>query len=192
MRKIKRAILSVYNKTGIVELASFLGTHGVIIYSTGGTASLLRENNIDVIDISDLTGFPEILDGRVKTLHPAVHGGILASTNPSHVDTIASMGINPIDCVVVNLYPFVETIAKEGITHSQAIEMIDIGGPTMLRAAAKNHERVSVLSDPDDYSEFMQRFEDGGIDLALRRAWAQKVFEQTSSYDKAIFDWMRG
>ena len=144
--KIKRALLSVSDKTGIVELAKFLSDNGVEIISTGGTMKAIKEAGIPVTYVSDVTGFPEIMDGRVKTLNPKIHGAILAvRSNPEHMKALAEHDITPIDLVVVNLYPFRETVAKPGVTEAEAIENIDIGGPTMIRAAAKNHESVTVI-----------------------------------------------
>src|SRR5690606_3897180 len=148
----KRALISVSDKTGIVELARKLNSYGIEIVSTGGTLKTLQEANVDVISISEVTQFPEILDGRVKTLHPNVHAGLLARRDlPSHIDQLNEHQIKPIDFVFVNLYPFKETIMKEDVTFDEAIENIDIGGPTMLRAAAKNYQDVTVVVDPEDY-----------------------------------------
>jgi phosphoribosylaminoimidazolecarboxamide formyltransferase / IMP cyclohydrolase len=190
MLKLKRAVLSVYNKEGIVDLGLFLSNNGVEILSTGGTAKILREAGIQVIDISTHTGFPEILEGRVKTLHPIVHGGILAKGTPDHLNTLKKHNIAPIDLVVVNLYPFTETINKPDISMDQAIEMIDIGGPTMIRAAAKNYERVSVLCDPTDYNEYIKMAKSGEISLSTRLVWAQKVFNHTATYDNTIANYL--
>ena len=155
--RIKRALLSVSDKTGIVKLAQFLHDIGVEIISTGGTMKALQDAGIPVTYVSDVTGFPEIMDGRVKTLNPKIHGGILAvRSNPEHVKAMEEHGIKPIDLVVVNLYPFRETIAKPGVTEADAIENIDIGGTTMIRAAATNHERVTVLVSPDDYRKVIE------------------------------------
>ena len=148
MAKIQRALISVSDKVGVVELATYLVQHGVEVLTTGGTEKLLVENGIKVTPIGDYTGFPEMMDGRVKTLHPKVHGGILnIRSNPEHQKAMASQGIKPIDLVVVNLYPFVQTVAKPGVSLEDAIENIDIGGPSMLRAAAKNWEDVTVVVD---------------------------------------------
>src|SRR3954454_7672896 len=156
--KIRRALLSVSDKTGIVDLAKALLTHGVDILSTGGTAQLLKLNGIVVTEVQDYTGFPEMMEGRVKTLHPKVHGGILARRDrPDHVKAMEEHGIPPIDMVVVNLYPFEQTVAKSGCTMDDAIENIDIGGPAMVRAAAKNHAFVAVVTDPADYRSLLEK-----------------------------------
>ncbi len=149
---IKRALLSVSDKTGLIELGQSLARHGVALVSTGGTAKALREAGLDVMDISDLTGFPEMMDGRVKTLHPNVHGGLLAvRDNPEHVASMAEHGIGAIDLVVVNLYPFAQTVVR-GAERDEIIENIDIGGPSMVRSAAKNHASVTIVTDPADYA----------------------------------------
>ena len=154
---IKRALISVFDKTGIVEFASELSKLGVEIISTGGTLSLLKDKGVPVIGISEVTGFPEIMDGRVKTLHPNVHGGLLAvRDNVEHQESMKKLGLEYIDLVVVNLYPFAETIAKPDVTYEDAIENIDIGGPTMLRSAAKNHAFVSVIVDTTDYAKVLE------------------------------------
>ncbi|MFM8788731.1 MAG: bifunctional phosphoribosylaminoimidazolecarboxamide formyltransferase/IMP cyclohydrolase, partial [Chthoniobacterales bacterium] len=158
--KIRRALLSVSDKTGLVDLARGLAAHGVELLSTGGTAAALREAGLAVKDVSEHTGFPEMLDGRVKTLHPLVHGGLLYRRDlPSHVEQAAAHGIAPIDLVVVNLYPFEQTVACKDVTREEAIENIDIGGPSMLRSAAKNHASVTVLCDPADYAEVLRELE---------------------------------
>src|SRR6266478_5865648 len=150
--KIRRALVSVSDKTGIVDFARELKRFGVEIISTGGTAKTLRENGIEVRDVSDVTGFPEMMDGRIKTLHPKIHGALLAlRDNPEHAADMSKHGIEPIDMVIINLYPFEETIAREGVTVEEAIEQIDIGGPAMIRSAAKNHESVTVVVSPDEY-----------------------------------------
>ena len=195
IRKIERAFLSVSDKTGLPRFASFLAAAGVELISTGGTANLLRSNGVAVIDVSDFTGSPEMLEGRVKTLHPKVHGGLLyLRGNPVHEETIAAFGIKPIDLLVVNLYPFVRTVAKQGATLSEAIENIDIGGPAMLRSGAKNHEFVTVVTDPADYTGVTQNFieNNGGTTLQLRRKLALKVFITTSTYDNAIANYLEG
>src|SRR2546423_2260109 len=154
MAKIKRALISVFDKTGLVPFAQTLAAAGVELISTGGTAKALRETGLPVTDLSSYTGFPEMLDGRVKTLHPKIHGGLLYVRNhPEHEAAVAAHGIKPIDLVVVNLYPFEQTIAKPNVTREEAIENIDIGGPSMLRSAAKNHQSVTVIVDPADYAE---------------------------------------
>ena len=160
MPKIKRAIVSVSDKKGVVDFAKELSRYNVNILSTGGTARTLRENGITVEDVSHYTGFPEMLDGRVKTLHPKIHGGLLGQrSNPDHVKKMGEHGIEPIDMIVVNLYPFEATVAKEGCPLDEAIENIDIGGPTMLRSAAKNYPDVTVIIDPDDYQLVLEEME---------------------------------
>ncbi len=194
MAKIKRAIVSVTDKTGIVEFCRELVSFGVEIISTGGTAKLLWRNGISVVDISEYTGFPEIMDGRVKTLHPKVHGGILAlRDNESHREVMEKFEIQPIDMVVVNLYQFEKTVEKEGVSLEEAVENIDIGGPTMLRAAAKNFKYVTVITDPADYELVLQelRENNGETTLKTRFMLAVKVFELTSKYDKAIAEYLK-
>ncbi len=194
-QKIQRALISVFKKDGVVALAQALAKGGVEILSTGGTARLLRENNVDVVDVSDVTEFPEMMDGRVKTLHPRIHGGLLMRRDvDSHQEAAEANGIRPIDLVVVNLYPFTEVIAKPDVDDADAIEMIDIGGPTMIRSAAKNHSFVTVLTQVDDYAEFIETFENqqGCTTLDQRRHWAKKAFQVTSSYDAAIQDYLGG
>jgi len=188
MAKIQRALLSVFDKTGIVEFARSLAGAGVELISTGGTAKALREAGLKVIELGDYTGFPEMLDGRVKTLHPKVHGGLLhIRGNAEHEAAVAKHGIPPIDLVVVNLYPFEQTIAKPGVTLHDAIENIDIGGPSMLRSAAKNHDSVTVIVDPADYAEVSAQVKaEGGTTLEVRRRLAAKVYARTSAYDAAI------
>ncbi|GIW06490.1 MAG: bifunctional purine biosynthesis protein PurH [Dehalococcoidia bacterium] len=188
-----RAILSVSNKQGLIEFARGLRDLGVELYSTGGTKRALTEASIEVHSITDLTGFPEILDGRVKTLHPNVHGGLLARRDhPSDLDEIGRLGIAPIDLVCVNLYPFTETIAKPSVTLADALEQIDIGGPTMIRAAAKNHPSVIVVCDPADYDGILEGLRSGGIDADRRRQLAAKAFQHTASYDTVIAEYLRG
>jgi phosphoribosylaminoimidazolecarboxamide formyltransferase/IMP cyclohydrolase len=188
MEKIRRALLSVSDKTGLVPFAQILAGAGVELISTGGTAKTLREAGLKVKDISEHTGFPEMLDGRVKTLHPKVHGGLLyIRGNESHEAAVREHGIQPIDLVVVNLYPFEQTVAKPNVSLHDAIENIDIGGPSMLRSAAKNHDSVTVVVDPLDYAEVAKQIsENGQTTLALRRKLATKVFERTAAYDGAI------
>jgi phosphoribosylaminoimidazolecarboxamide formyltransferase/IMP cyclohydrolase len=188
MTRIQRALLSVSDKTGLVELARVLATAGVELISTGGTAKAIRDAGLAVKDISEHTGFPEMLDGRVKTLHPRVHGGLLyLRGNAEHERTVAEHAIAPIDLVVVNLYPFESTVARPGVSLHDAIENIDIGGPSMLRSAAKNHESVTVVVDPADYAEVAgQVAAGGGTSLELRRRLAAKVFARTAAYDAAI------
>ena len=186
--KIRRALISVSDKTGLVPFARALDRAGVEIISTGGTAKALREGGVPTRDLSDYTGFPEMLDGRVKTLHPKVHGGLLyLRGNRQHEEAVKSHGIEAIDLVVVNLYPFEETVAKPGVHFEEAIENIDIGGPSMLRSAAKNHESVTVVCEPSDYPRVIEQVEDqGGTSLELRRELAAKVFQRTGFYDQAI------
>lgn len=190
---IKRALISVSDKTGIVELAKELEGMGVEIISTGGTEKALKDAGVKVINISDVTGFPECLDGRVKTLHPMVHGGLLAMrSNPSHMKQIEELGIEPIDMVVINLYPFKQTILKGHIELEEAIENIDIGGPTMLRAAAKNYQDVVVVIDPADYKVVLEEMKHPeGISIKTKFRLAYKVFEHTSHYDTLIAKYLR-
>lgn len=190
---IKRALISVSDKTGIVDFGKKLKELGVEILSTGGTARILSENGVEVTNVSDVTGFPECLDGRVKTLHPAVHGGLLAMRdNPDHMKQLEELNITPIDLVVINLYPFKETIAKEGVALEEAIENIDIGGPTMLRSAAKNHKDVTVVIDPKDYDVVLEEMnEKGKVSYDTKYRLALKVFEHTSHYDAMISDYLR-
>jgi phosphoribosylaminoimidazolecarboxamide formyltransferase / IMP cyclohydrolase len=186
-----RALLSVSDKRGIVDFARRLVALGWEIVSTGGTAEALRREQVPVIGIEDVTGFPEMMDGRVKTLHPNVHGGLLARRdNPGDVAALEQHGIAPIDLVAVNLYPFRETVAKPGTTFAQAIEHIDIGGPSMLRSAAKNHAAVIVIVDPDDYSSVIEDLTGGEVSDDKRRALATKVFAHTSAYDAAILGYL--
>jgi len=193
MRKIKRALISVSDKSGVVDLAKVLADIGVEILSTGGTAKALRENGVDITDVSDYTGFPEMLDGRVKTLHPKIHGGILGQReNPDHVATMAKHGIEAIDMVVVNLYPFEATVAKPDCTLEEAIENIDIGGPTMIRSAAKNYRDVTVVVDPGDYDDLIAelRENNGQVSARTRFRLAKKVFQMTAGYDGAISNYL--
>src|SRR5690349_20181610 len=191
MADVRRALVSVSDKRGIVEFARGLAALDVEILSTGGTAKLLADAGIPVRQVSDYTGFPEMLDGRVKTLHPKIHGGLLGRRDvPAHLDAMRAHGIEPIDLVVVNLYPFAETVAKPGVTFDEAIEQIDIGGPSMLRSAAKNHAHVIVLVDPDDYAPVLAELRAGGVSSGTRRRLAQKVFCATACYDGAIADWL--
>jgi phosphoribosylaminoimidazolecarboxamide formyltransferase/IMP cyclohydrolase len=189
MAKIQRAILSVTDKTGLVEFARKLAGMGVELISTGGTAKLLRESGISVKDISDLTGFPEMLDGRVKTLHPKVHGGILhRRENAAHRSAVAEHGIQPIDMVVVNLYAFEKTAAKPGVPFEDLVENIDIGGPSMIRSAAKNFHDVAVVTSPADYDALAEEMARSGGELSSATKWrlAQKAFATTAAYDSAI------
>src|SRR3954452_6088654 len=189
MPRIQRAILSVTDKTGIVEFARNLQELGVELVSTGGTAKLLRESGIQVKDISELTGFPEMLDGRVKTLHPKVHGGILyRRSDPVHVATVAEHHIPAIDMVVVNLYAFEKTAAKPDVHFEELIENIDIGGPSMIRSAAKNFQDVAIIISPADYDSIVSELETNSGVLSKATKWrlAQKAFATTAAYDSAI------
>lgn len=187
---IKRALISVSDKRGLVEFAKELNRLGVEIISTGGTAKTLKEAGINVIDVSQYTGFPEIMDGRVKTLHPLIHGGILARRdNPEDIERMKQLGIKPIDMVVVNLYPFEATVKKEGVTLEEAIENIDIGGPTLLRAAAKNYKDVVVIVDSDDYSAILEELKKGDVSMDKRIELAKKVFSHTARYDALIAEY---
>ncbi len=189
MKQIRRALLSVTDKSGVVDLALALQQHGAELVSTGGTARALREAGLTVLDISDLTGFPEMLDGRVKTLHPKVHGGILhVRTNPEHQEAVAAHDIQPIDMVVVNLYAFEATLRKPGVRFAEMIENIDIGGPSMVRSAAKNFEDVAVVTAPSDYAALIEelRANEGKLSRATRWRLAQKAFALTAAYDLSI------
>ena len=193
MKKIKRALISVCDKENILDLAKVLIDYNVEIISTGGSAKLLKDNSIKVIEVSEYTNFPEMLDGRVKTLHPKIHGGILANRNiKNHLETLKQNDINEIDLVVVNLYPFQQAIKKESCTLDEAIENIDIGGPTMIRAAAKNFQSVAVLTDPNDYSEFIKKMNvnQGSLDVESRFMLAKKAFLHTAQYDGAISSYL--
>ncbi|MBI3982215.1 MAG: bifunctional phosphoribosylaminoimidazolecarboxamide formyltransferase/IMP cyclohydrolase, partial [Gemmatimonadetes bacterium] len=182
-----RALISVHDKTGIVPFARGLVEFGWEIISTGGTARVLKQAGVPVLPIEGVTGFPEMLDGRVKTLHPAIHGGLLARRAlATHMEALAAQGITPIDLVAVNLYPFRETIAKPGVSRDEAIEQIDIGGPSMLRSAAKNHESVFVVVDPADYERVLVALRANAPVEVLRGELAAKVFRHTSAYDGAI------
>lgn len=185
---IKKALISVSDKTGVVELARKLNELGIEIISTGGTASLLKQEGVPVIGISEVTGFPEILDGRVKTLHPNIHSGLLAvRADEAHRKQLEELNIQPIDLVIVNLYPFKQTISKPDVTYTDAIENIDIGGPTMLRSAAKNHQDVTVVVDAADYAAIIAEIKDAGdTTLKTRRRLAAKVFRHTAAYDAII------
>jgi len=187
-----RAILSVSDKSGLLDFAQGLTRLGWEIYSTGGTKKALDTAKLGVKSITDLTGFPEILDGRVKTLHPIVYGGILARRDlPDHMKQIAENNIGTIDLIAVNLYPFVQTVTKTNVTFEDAIENIDIGGPTMVRAAAKNFEGVIILVDPADYGPTLEKLQKGGLDFAERKRLAQKAFQHTALYDTAISQYLR-
>ena len=191
--KINNAIVSVSDKKGIVDFCKALSSMGINIISTGGTAKILSDADINVRDISDYTGFPEMMDGRVKTLHPKVHGGILAlRDNEEHMKKLKEHNMITIDMVVVNLYPFQKTIAKPDCTFEDAIENIDIGGPTMIRAAAKNFKYVVVIIDPSDYSAVITEIkENGNVSYETRLKLARKVFKTMSEYDGAIYDYLK-
>ncbi len=193
MVPIKRALISVTDKSGLVEFARELVAHGVEILSTGGTAKLLQDNGVPVVEVSDYTGFPEMLDGRVKTLHPKIHGGILGRRDlPAHMEQMEKHGIAPIDLVVVNLYQFEKAVARPGCTLEDAVENIDIGGPTLLRAAAKNYQSVAVVTDPADYPTIIHELKahGGATTVATRFHLARKVFKLTSEYDGAIYRYL--
>jgi len=185
------AILSVHDKTGILEFAKGLASLGWTLLASGGTAKLLRENNINVTEVADYTKSPEILGGRVKTLHPAIHGGLLA--RPTDVDhkELLDLGWDYIDLVAVNLYPFEETIARAGVTYEDVIENIDIGGVTLIRAAAKNHERVTLVCDPADYTHILEVLRKGSIPPVMRKHLAVKGFASTAHYDTTIHDYLK-
>jgi len=189
MSKIKRALVSVSDKTGLVEFARGLSESGIEILSTGGTMAALEKADVPVIGVSDVTKFPEMLDGRVKTLHPVIHGGILAiREKQDHMETIARHGIEPIDMVVVNLYPFESTVAKPDVKLEDAIENIDIGGPSMIRSAAKNHASVAVVTSPKQYEPVLKELKDSDCHLSLetRQRLALEAFRATARYDSAI------
>jgi phosphoribosylaminoimidazolecarboxamide formyltransferase/IMP cyclohydrolase len=194
MAKITRALISVSDKTGVVELAKGLQAMGVEILSTGGTAKAMSDAGVKVMDVSEFTGFPEMMAGRLKTLHPMIHGGLLGRRDSeSDRKDMEAHGIKPIDMVVVNLYPFEATISKEGVTFDQAIENIDIGGPTMLRSAAKNHKDVAVVVDPEDYQPILDEMKASGGEVAYKTLYrlARKVFEHTCNYDTLIAEYLR-
>ncbi len=189
MSRIEYALISVTDKTGIVDFARALSGFGVKIISTGGTAKAIRDGGVVVTDISDYTGFPEMMDGRVKTLHPKVHGGLLGlRDNPEHKEMMVEYGIKPIDLVVVNLYQFENTVARKGVSLEEAIENIDIGGPAMLRSSAKNFRDVTVVVDPSDYKTVLKEMKEhkGETTLKTRFRLAKKVFRLTNQYDGAI------
>ncbi|CAA9316704.1 MAG: IMP cyclohydrolase / Phosphoribosylaminoimidazolecarboxamide formyltransferase, partial [uncultured Microvirga sp.] len=192
-KRVARALLSVSDKTSLVPFAQALARRGVALVSTGGTRRTLAEAGLEVEDVSDLTGFAEMMDGRVKTLHPAVHGGLLAvRSNPEHQAALRAQNIAPIDLLVVNLYPFETALAKQS-PFETCIETIDVGGPAMIRAAAKNHGDVAVVVDPADYDAVLAELErHGGVSAGLRRALAQKAFARTAAYDAAIANWLAG
>jgi phosphoribosylaminoimidazolecarboxamide formyltransferase / IMP cyclohydrolase len=189
---LPRALLSVSNKAGLAGFARGLRRLGYDLYSTGGTLRLLEESAVDAKSVTELTGFPEILDGRVKTLHPAVHAGLLARRdNPDHMRTLLEHGLQPIDLVCVSLYPFEETASRAGATFEEVIEQIDIGGPTLLRAAAKNHESVIVVVRPERYTEILQALTEGGVSREARRRLAAEAYAHTAAYDSQISAWLR-
>jgi len=190
---IKRALMSVSDKGGLVDFAKGLAAMGVEILSTGGTAKALREGGVPVIEVSDYTGFPEMMDGRLKTLHPRIHGGLLSRrSNPKDMEDIAKHGINTIDMVVVNLYPFEKTISKPDVAFDEAIENIDIGGPAMLRAASKNFQDVTVIVDPADYQKVLGEMKSSNNEVSrqTKLGLAQKVFAHTARYDSLIADYL--
>ena len=192
---IKQALISVSDKTGVLEFAQGLAAQGVKLLSTGGTAKMLRDAGLTVTEIGDYTGFPEMLDGRVKTLHPKVHGGILARRDlPEHLATVEAHGIPLIDLVCVNLYPFAATIAKDGVTLADAIENIDIGGPAMVRSSAKNYAGVAIVTDPEDYAPLLAEMQAnaGALHLGTRFGLAKKAFTHTARYDSMIANWLTG
>src|SRR5437868_6649369 len=191
LRIVKRALISVSDKSGLIDFARALAGHGIELVSTGGTAKAIAEAGLKVRDVSDLTGFPEMMDGRVKTLHPKVHGGLLAiRDNTEHAASMRDHGIAPIDLLVVNLYPFEATVEK-GASFEECIENIDIGGPAMIRAAAKNHDDVAVIVEPQDYEAVLDELaaNKGATTLALRRRLAAKAYARTAAYDAAISNW---
>ena len=194
LRRVERALLSVSDKTGLIDFARALSARGIALVSTGGTAKAIAEAGLPVTDVSDLTGFPEMMDGRVKTLHPKVHGGLLAiRSHPEHQASMLGHGIKPIDLLVVNLYPFEATVAA-GKAYDDCIENIDIGGPAMIRAAAKNHHDVAVVVEPGDYEAVLADLgaHEGATTLTLRRKLAQKAYARTGAYDAAISNWFAG
>lgn len=180
------AILSVHNKTGLLEFAKGLAALGWNLLASGGTAKLLKENGLSVTEVADYTKSPELLGGRVKTLHPAIHGGLLARPTESDHNELLALGWDYIDLVAVNLYPFEETIAKPDVTYADAIENIDIGGVTLIRAAAKNHERVTLVCDPTDYDEVLSMLQHGEISFDVKKKLAVKGFKSTANYDTLI------
>lgn len=181
-----KAVLSVHDKTGLLEFAKALTTLGWELLASGGTAKLLRENDLRVTEVADYTKSPEILGGRVKTLHPAIHGGLLARPTETDHQQLLDLGWDYIDLVVVNLYPFEQTIARPGVSYAEVIENIDIGGVTLIRAAAKNHERVTLVCDPADYADIIGQLQKGDVSAALRKKLAVKGFASTAHYDTVI------
>ena len=191
MKPIQRALISVSDKTGILEFAKELHNSGIEILSTGGTAELLRKDGVPVIQVSDYTGFPEMMDGRIKTLHPMVHGGILARRDvPEHLKAMEEHGIRPIDLVVINLYPFEQTVAKKGSTLEEAIENIDIGGPAMVRSSAKNYKDVTIIVDPENYEKVLKEIKNGSVSLETRKRLSRDAFTHTARYDSLITDFL--
>ena len=193
MVKIRRALVSVSDKAQVVDFARALAEMGVVIISTGGTARALSEAGIEVVPIEQVTGFPEMMDGRIKTLHPKVHGGILAiKDNEKHLQDMKAHGIESIDMVCVNLYPFEKTVAKPGCTLAEAIENIDIGGPTMIRSSAKNNAFVAVVTDPSQYKRIIEEMKanEGGLSAQTRAKLALAAFRRTAEYDRAISDYL--
>jgi len=184
------AILSVHNKTGLIEFANGLAALGWNLLASGGTAKLLRENNINATEVADYTKSPELLGGRVKTLHPAIHGGLLARPTESDHNELLALGWDYIDLVAVNLYPFEETIAKPNVTYADAIENIDIGGVTLIRAAAKNHERVTLVCDPADYEQILSLLQAGEIPFDVKKKLAVKGLKSTANYDTLISNYL--
>lgn len=184
------AILSVHNKTGIVDFAKGLAALGWTLLASGGTAKLLRENSINVTEVAEYTNSPEILGGRVKTLHPAIHGGLLARPTEADRNELLALGWDYLELVAVNLYPFEETIAKPDATYEEVIENIDIGGATLIRAAAKNHERVTLVCDPVDYADVLEAMQNGKISFAMRKQLAVKGFKTTAHYDTLISNYL--
>ena len=191
MKPIQRALISVSDKTGILEFAKELHNSGIEILSTGGTAELLRKDGVPVIQVSDYTGFPEMMDGRIKTLHPMVHGGILARRDvPEHLKAMEEHGIRPIDLVVINLYPFEQTVAKKDSTLEEAIENIDIGGPAMVRSSAKNYKDVTIIVDPENYGKVLEEIKNGSVSLETRKRLSRDAFAHTARYDSLITDFL--
>jgi len=186
-----RAILSVHDKTSLEIFAGGLHDLGWDLIASGGTANLLRQAGLSVQEVADYTGSPEILGGRVKTLHPAIHGGLLARDTEADLNQLHQLGWGVIDLVAVNLYPFEQTISRPGVTLAEAIENIDIGGVTLIRAAAKNHARVTLLCDPADYARVLQALRSGGVPGTLRKELAVKGFERTATYDRAIWNYLK-
>lgn len=185
------AILSVHDKTGIIDFAKSLADLGWTLLASGGTAKLLRDNGLSITEVAEYTKSPEILGGRVKTLHPAIHGGLLARPTEDYHKQLLDLGWDFIDLVAVNLYPFEETIAKPNVTYADAIENIDIGGVTLIRAAAKNHERVTLVCDPADYNPVLQELKSGSISELTRKKLAVKGFASTAHYDNAIHNYLQ-